>query len=798
MSGPAPWLRRIAPTALGAATVALFYGRLALPGRVFAARDMAFLHLPLRTNFQRLLAGGLPGWDPWVHGGQPLLSNPHYAAWYPTTWLFVWLPPYLATQWAILLHAALAFAGAWRLARRWGCGGAAAAFAAIAYAGGGYFAGLPSLLLIFFGMAWWPWVMLAADRALRTDVQLENSLRVRAVLSWAALLALQALNGDPASLLASALGCLALAWDAHRAGAAPWRRLTAGLALAIALAAIQIVPSFMRLRESSRGTGLEESEAAAWSTRPLRLVETISPRLFGDPVRDEEDLYFGWRLHDREYPLLLSIYPGLLVTVLGGAALLRGGIPRRAALATGAVAGLVLGLGRHEPLWPLLHRLVPFLGQLRYPEKFLLVALGCLTFAAALELERQFAARRHDAPGRRPSFAPVTLAVMCLAAAAIVAVLYAAAPEAAANFVRSHSGAPPTDLAVVRGVAYLRREALWTLAIAAASLGALAATGSRVPARWAATLVIAVLAVDLAAHSRGLNPTMALADFERAAPLAQQVPAGARVVSEADILPSPPVGLRIGPPGEQQLRARLARLEPLSVPLWGRAEVLERDYDLTLTSWGRWARRLLRDEWSNPARVGHLLDAWSVVARIQPRPPQEVVAELRAGNAQPVLARLVGNASALPLFRSISEAAFYPDLAAASGAARERDFDVRAREDLVGVRAGSGQFSTVAVEAPTLGSRVTLALEWPEAPRAAALVVAAITFDDGWSASTASGALPTWPTALGQLAFEVPPGSSRVELRYRDPWVRVGALVSILACLALALAASRTRRIRRA
>src|SRR3546814_3057716 len=44
---------------------------------------------------------------------------------------------------------------------------------------------------------------------------------------------------------------------------------------------------------------------------------------------------------------------------------------------------------------------------------------------------------------------------------------------------------------------------------------------------------------------------------------------GSRVFSDYAFYQGPAMGLRLGPPGEQQLRARLARLDPYAANLWG-------------------------------------------------------------------------------------------------------------------------------------------------------------------------------------------------------------------------------------
>ena len=75
-------------------------------------------------------------------------------------------------------------------------------------------------------------------------------------------------------------------------------------------------------------------------------------------------------------------------------------------------------------------------------------------------------------------------------------------------------------------------------------------------------------------------------------------------------------------------------------------------------------------------------------------------------------------------------------------------------------------------------------------------LVAAITYDDGWSGTLENGA-PVWlcPTTLGQIGAALPPGGHTLRLRYRDPWVRIGAAVTGTTLLLVALVALRRRRL---
>jgi hypothetical protein len=78
-----------------------------------------------------------------------------------------------------------------------------------------------------------------------------------------------------------------------------------------------------------------------------------------------------------------------------------------------------------------------------------------------------------------------------------------------------------------------------------------------------------------------------------------------------------------------------------------------------------------------------------------------------------------------------------------------------------------------------------MALEWTSTAPVA--VVIARTFDPRWKAMLADGtALDLHPNALGQVFVTLPPAPAggRATLRFRDPTVPIGLLLSALALLA--------------
>ncbi len=301
------------PLLLGA-LLSAFFAPLAVPDAVLATRDMVEYHLPMRAGFAHLASAGLPQWDPFAHGGQPLLSNPNYGAFYPLTWLALLLPTAVAVNLLVLIHAALAAWGALRLARRLGAGDAAAILAAVAYACGPTYLSLLNTLNIALAMSFLPWAM-ELGLALLDAPQGERSRGIWFGLS--AVLAAIFLLGDPADRrhdapqlsLPSSSGS-----PVPRLARLP--RLAGAFALALGLAAVQLVPTLARLADSPRAAGLSWQQATTWSLPWQRFAELVFPAFFGDVARPERALFFGWGIHDRDYPYLLLIAIGLPLLLL--------------------------------------------------------------------------------------------------------------------------------------------------------------------------------------------------------------------------------------------------------------------------------------------------------------------------------------------------------------------------------------------------------------------------------------------------------------------------------------------------
>jgi hypothetical protein len=241
-----------------------------------------------------------------------------------------------------------------------------------------------------------------------------------------------------------------------------------------------------------------------------------------------------------------------------------------------------------------------------------------------------------------------------------------------------------------------------------------------------------------------------------------------------------------------------AELQPYWANLWGIPYVLNEDFDLTSTTAARHALEVFRTR----TRLGQqgfndlamaYLGAWNACNVARRRAPEALLDEYRRTGIPPQRLRIVGNPYCLERFRFVPQADVYLDLDSAAAAAQEHGFDLSRVEFLVAVGAEPARRSYA--EDARLSSVAenggTVDLDYTSS--GSALLVAAMTYDRNWHAMVDGNRTPLVETAIGQMAIEVPPGPHRVTLRYRDPWVAAGLMLS-LAGIAAALTIARLSR----
>lgn len=355
------------------AILALLFADVLAGVNVLYLRDIAHYYYPVKHVLREIVLGGeFPYWNPLMAAGQPLAANPEHEVFYPLTWLIL-LPSYdLGFRLLMLVHLHIAAWAMYALLRSMRTSVAAAFLGALSFALGGVVLSSLVLLPILFALAWLPLTCLFTRRYLRERKRRDFAL---AALSFG----LQMLVGEPVTIAQTGLLLMMYALFARE-----WRnvgRVALISAVALLAGAATMLPAIDHARDSVRARGFEFDVVTAWSTPPARVAELAWPNAIDAGAR-----------YERRTPFFISIYPGLLITIL----VLAGFVTRtRGAALTAAILGIswLLALGHHTPLWQWLYD-AGLARSVRYPEKFLLPAAFAMVVFAARVLDRFLTERR--------------------------------------------------------------------------------------------------------------------------------------------------------------------------------------------------------------------------------------------------------------------------------------------------------------------------------------------------------------------------------------------------------------------
>jgi hypothetical protein len=352
----------------------------------FFYRDYCLFGYPLaayhRDSFWR---GEIPLWNPLNDCGLPFLAQWNTLTLYPLSLVYLLFPMPWSLNIFCLGHLFLAGMGMYFLARRWIGNPLAAAAAGVIFA----YNGLTWHSLMWpnniAALGWMPWVVLAMERAWRDGG--------RHIFSAALAGAMQMLAGAPEVILQTwfILGCLWLVQCFATQipfGKMLGRAITAGLLVA-ALAAAQLLPFLDLLahshRDNSFGDSLWAMPATGWANY---LVPLFHDYPAGRGVYVQHDQYWT-----------SSYYVGVGALALALLAVWSVRNFRVWLLAALALFTLTLALGDHGFLYPAIRKVLPQIGFMRYPIKFVVVATFAIPLLAGFGLDRLRARSAADRAG---------------------------------------------------------------------------------------------------------------------------------------------------------------------------------------------------------------------------------------------------------------------------------------------------------------------------------------------------------------------------------------------------------------
>lgn len=339
--------------------------------QTFYERDMTLVEIPSRKLCAQLLReGNLALWTDAHGNGQPFLANPKNAVLYPTTWLYLILPFFIAFKFHYFVHVVIGWLGLYALCSSHGLTRRASFLGASLF----FFSGIYLSSFEFYNhiaaLAWMPWVLFCLNRYLR----LTPRRLILVSFFWALLI----LAGTPEVIFIT----LFLAISQSFIYKGEWkRRILAAcvtLILASSITAIQLFPSLELLSKTAR-----QEQARIWPLELIQLANVPFPNFLGNDRQPGHDDFWGGHLFDRNYPLYYSLYMGLGAIVLAALALKETFDRKRKVLLWTAFLFFLISCGRYSPFF-FLYRLVPVIGSIRYPVKFLLGSVFCLSLLAAL------------------------------------------------------------------------------------------------------------------------------------------------------------------------------------------------------------------------------------------------------------------------------------------------------------------------------------------------------------------------------------------------------------------------------
>lgn len=387
---PAPSPRAFGRSDLGplalliACVLAMFWEVLFTPAMFFYRDIFTYSYPHARFIQQACRQGFLPYWNPYLNYGEPVLANPNFLFFYPSTLLLIILPIGLGYTLHYVLHFVLAAVGTYGLARRWGLSRGAAFFVGFVFTFSGPMLSLGSLYNQMAAAGWIPWALLLTDTALR-----DSSRRPWILLTL--VFALQFLAAEPFTLMVTFALCFAYAL--FQGAKTPRRSIRRHLvtfvvvgALMVALVAVQLLPSLSLLSTSRRSIeGLPFNETTSWSFHPLHMLELAVPRFFGSPI--DSPTLWTMVLSNRNIPYYPSLFVGFIPLFLALAGWALGNDRRRTFAGTSALALLLLSLGRFTPAFAFVYLLVPPLALIRFPAKLVIPMLLLVSLLAGMGLD---------------------------------------------------------------------------------------------------------------------------------------------------------------------------------------------------------------------------------------------------------------------------------------------------------------------------------------------------------------------------------------------------------------------------
>ena len=370
-NGVSTWFQPGIFALLLAVLIAASYPDALFWGKSFVFRDFGIFTCP-NAYFQResFWRGEFPLWNPLNNCGIPFLAQWNTVCLYPLSLIYLLLPLSFGLTLFLLGHLFLAGFGMYLLALQWTKNPLAAVIAGMVFTFNGMTMNCLMWLSNLAALAWMPWVILLMEQAWRAGT---NRRAIAAALVAAA------------QLLAGAPEIIAFTWmilaglfigqtiQDQRINGRILLRTICIVVITTLLTMAQLLPFFDLLAHSERttsyGTSLWTIPLWGWANFFVPLFHCYRAPLgvYFQPTQD-------W---------VSSYYIGIAALALAVLAIILGRRMRVWLLAIFAVSGFLVALGEQGYLYPLLLKVFPPLGFMRYPIKFEFLTVFSIPLLAA-------------------------------------------------------------------------------------------------------------------------------------------------------------------------------------------------------------------------------------------------------------------------------------------------------------------------------------------------------------------------------------------------------------------------------
>jgi hypothetical protein len=461
--------------------VLLFQGFI-LADRTLFVRDISRLEIPSRWLCAQLLKeGDFALWTDAFGNGQPFLANPKNAVFYPTTWLFLILPFFLAFKLHYVIHIMAAYLGIYYLGKSYGFSRTASFLAASLFLASGPYLSSIEFYNHIAALAWLPWALLCQRIFYR-----QTALRI---IVPSVIWTLAVIAGAPEIVVIAILLVLFQTFFLSE----NWRRevplVLLPLVLAALISSVQVLPTLEHLNGSARRL----VPTRDWPLEAAQLLNLSFPDILGNDREPGHEDFWGGELFDRGNPLHYSLYIGFAPLLLILFAFQKPSKKLSRFLIGSIILFFLLSLGHYSVLYPVISK-IPLLASIFYPVKFIIGSVFALTLLAALGFDLIFNSGQTQNNKMRGVFifSAVSFAAFLLFRKEVFHFftrLFAITTEASARELRQ---------------SFWHGMALWMFYAVILFLFSL----PKKPLRKIAFVFLAMLMTDLGYHNRHINPVI--------------------------------------------------------------------------------------------------------------------------------------------------------------------------------------------------------------------------------------------------------------------------------------------------